>query len=145
NITLKHKKLAEHNIQQAEVLHALQEANKDESIGELTKEKNEPTLRWNHTFKSIDEIKNISIPTESGIISLKEIASVKENVSKQSHVAWKNGSSDFILIQVGRTNAVTQVDMASAVRAEVDKIKSEKLADDVVVEEIAAQADYVDN
>src|SRR5699024_4550550 len=54
-------------------------------------------------------------------------------------------SPDFILVQIGRTNDVTQIDMAEAVRAEVDKIEQEGLPGELRIEEIAAQADYVAN
>src|SRR5699024_3822793 len=96
-------------------------------------------------LETIEDIKDIQIQTSEGLKSITDIADVKEETTEQPQLAWKNGNSDFILVQIGRTVDATQIDMAEAVRAEVEKIEQEGLPGNLKLEEIAAQADYVSN
>ena len=144
-VELKSEKLEEYGVQHEEVMQAIQQANINEAIGELTSEKNDPWIRWNTTFSNLEDIQNIAIPTSSGIKPLQDIATISEVVSDNRQLAWKNGESDFVLLQIGRVNDVTQIDMANAVRAEIEEIKNESMPENIKIEEIAAQADYVDN
>lgn len=142
-IELKQDKLDDFHISHDEVIGAIQQANLNESIGELKNEKNEPTIRWNTSFSNVNDIENISIQTEQGIKKLTDFATIKEEVNEQTQFTWKNGQPNFILIQIGRVNNVTQIDMAEAVRAEIQSIKEEGLPTEIEISEIAAQADYV--
>src|SRR5690625_2337504 len=76
--------------------------------------------------------------------NLSDFASVEEKTSEQTSFAWKNGNPEFLLLQIGRANGFTQIDMANAIRAEVEAIKMEH-DNDIKIGEIAAQADYVSN
>ncbi|MGM8364925.1 efflux RND transporter permease subunit [Virgibacillus sp. W0181] len=144
-IELNADKLEDFGIQQEEVMHAIGQENTNETIGELTDKKNQTTIRWDTTFADVEDIKNITILSSDGINKLSDLATVKEKISEQNQIAWKNGESDFILLQIGRVNDVTQIEMADAVRDEVKEIKEEGLPGNIKIEEIAAQADYVDN
>src|SRR5699024_4458587 len=144
-IHLQNDKLNEFGIGQEEVLHTIQQMNVNESIGEIESDHNDLSIRWNTTFETIEDIKDIQIQTAEGLKPLTDIADIKEETGEQAQIAWKNGTPDFILVQIGRTNDVTQIDMAEAVRAEVDKIEQEGLPGELRIEEIAAQADYVAN
>src|SRR5690625_1124430 len=75
---------------------------------------------------------------------LSDVASVEEKVSEQTNYAWKNGNPDFLLLQIGRSNGFTQIDMANAIRSEVANIKQD-IDNGIKMSEIAAQADYVSN
>src|SRR5690625_7798830 len=75
---------------------------------------------------------------------LSDVASVEEKVSEQTNFAWKNGNPDFLLLQIGRSNGFTQIDMANAIRSEVENIKQDN-DNGIKMSEIAAQADYVSN
>src|SRR5690625_1663697 len=75
---------------------------------------------------------------------LSDVASVEEKVSEQTNFAWKNGNPDFLLLQIGRSNGFTQIDMANAIRSEVANIKQD-IDNGIKMSEIAAQADYVSN
>ncbi|MGM8211523.1 efflux RND transporter permease subunit [Virgibacillus sp. W0430] len=144
-VELNSKKLKETGIEQESVIQAINEARINESIGELTNEKNSPSLRWHTAFSTIEDIRTISLPSHSGLLQLSDIATIEEKTSEQNDIAWKNGSSDFILVQIGRVNDVTQIEMAEAVRNEIKNINNEGLLGNVKIEEIVAQADYVEN
>lgn len=144
-VSLHNDKLNELGLYQEDVIQSVQQMNMNASIGEIENENNELALRWDTTFETVEDIEDIPIQTSEGLKSLTDIASVKEKTSEQTQIAWKNGNSDFILVQIGRTNDVTQIDMAEAVRGEIEKLKQEGLPGELKIEEIAAQADYVSN
>ncbi|GAE25475.1 hypothetical protein JCM9140_1473 [Halalkalibacter wakoensis JCM 9140] len=142
-IELKKEKLDELNIDAAQVVQTIQQSNAESTIGTLTGEQNEPKLRWNTTVETMEDLENITIQTMDGLIHLKEVAEVNEQPSEQTAGVWKNGTDDFIVVQIARTADVTQVEMASAVREEVEQIRTDGLIQDFELEEIVAQVDYV--
>src|SRR5690625_2752601 len=143
-ITLKPKILAEYDLAQEDIVHVMEQMNTDTSIGSLVEEQGEPAIRWNTAFHNIKDIKEIPIETNEGMKKITDVASVEEKVSEQSNFAWKNGDPDFLLLQIGRANGFTQIDMAEAIRSEVKEINKE-FDNGITVNEIAAQADYVSN
>src|SRR5699024_4528946 len=144
-VHLQNDKLNELGIGQEDILHSIQQMNVNESIGEFESDKNDLSIRWNTNLETIEDIKDIQIQTSEGLKSITDIADVKEETTEQPQLAWKNGNSDFILVQIGRTVDATQIDMAEAVRVEVEKIEQEGLPGELKIKEIAAQADYVSN
>lgn len=143
-ITLEQEKLADYNMEQEEVIAAIEQMNTNTSMGNLEKEAGDPTIRWNTAFHSLKDVKETPIQTDDGIKKLSTFASVKEEVSEQANFAWKNGNPDFLLLQIERSDGFTQIDMADAIRAEVESIKKEH-DNGIEINEIAAQADYVSN
>ena len=143
-ITLQPKKLAESDITQEDITTVIEQMNTNTSIGSLHNEQGDPAIRWNTAFHNIEDIKEIPIPTNEGMKKLADFASVEEKISEQTNFAWKNGNPDFLLLQIGRANGFTQIDMANAIRSEVEDIKVEH-DNGIKISEIAAQADYVSN
>ncbi|MEI3604344.1 efflux RND transporter permease subunit [Pseudogracilibacillus sp. SE30717A] len=141
-ITLKPKQLETYEITQEDIISAIEQSNTNTSIGSFKREEGDPSLRWNTKFNNINDIKAIQIQTNEGMKKLLDFANVKEETSEQTNVAWKNGNPEFLLLQIGRSNGFTQIDMAEAIRAEVEKIEQEH-DNHLQIEEIAAQADYV--
>ncbi|WP_285615873.1 efflux RND transporter permease subunit [Pseudobacillus badius] len=137
------KKLTEKGLDIQQVTEAIQSANDEATLGELSGDKESPSLRWDTKLTNIEDIKNISLPSPTGFVKLKEIADVSLHPQENSSFVWKNGTKDFILVQVGRTSDVTQIEMAEAVRAEIKTIKKEQLVKGFELNEIVAQADYV--
>ncbi|MFC0558247.1 efflux RND transporter permease subunit [Halalkalibacter alkalisediminis] len=85
----------------------------------------------------------ISVLTTDGVKKVRGFANVREQSSQHSLGVWKNGSEDFILVQIARVPTVTQVEMAKAIRAEVGKIRDEGLVSGFELGEVVAQADHV--
>lgn len=143
-ITLDQKKLAEYHVEKEDIVAVMEQMNTNTSIGSLEKEEGNPAIRWNTAFHSLKDIKEIPIQTEEGIKKLSKFATVEEKTSEQTNFAWKNGNPDFLLLQIGRSDGFTQIEMADAIRAEVESIKKEH-DNGINMNEIAAQADYVSN
>ncbi|MBA4537130.1 efflux RND transporter permease subunit [Bacillus aquiflavi] len=143
-IEINKNELEKNNLNFAQVVEVIEEVNSDYTLGELSVEKDSPSLRWDTKFENIEDIENIMIPSETGFIQLKDIASIKKQTVEGSSSVWKDGKKDFIFVQIGRTSNFTQIDMRDAVRKEIQKIRDENLIKDFTLKEIVSQADYVE-
>ncbi|MBS4198391.1 efflux RND transporter permease subunit [Bacillus sp. FJAT-49732] len=143
SIEFNREKMAKHSLDVTQVIGALQNVNTEATLGELNNDKDSPSIRWNTKLENVNDVKNIKIPTSNGNILLNDIAKVSVQPLENSSYVWKNGSKDFILVQVGRSSEVTQIDMADAVRAEIENIRKENLIHGFELNEMVAQADYV--
>ncbi|MDX8046866.1 efflux RND transporter permease subunit [Gracilibacillus sp. S3-1-1] len=126
------------------VIATINEANTESTIGQLESEEDSPSLRWISSVDSTNALKNLPIQTSDDIISLDDIADISLQPQENNSVVWKNGSKDFILVQISRSSGSTEIDMSHAVRDEIDQIKEEGLIDEFALHEIVAQADYVE-
>ena len=144
-IELKHHQLQQHRLSTPQVISSIQSANQDATIGQLKEENGEPTLRWESPITEIEDMKNIQLETETGFVTLDKIADVSIKPVQTSSFVWKNGNQNFILLQIGRQSEFTQIDMAKAVRDEISKIKEEGLHGSLQLNEIVAEADYVED
>ncbi|RKL67477.1 acriflavin resistance protein [Salipaludibacillus neizhouensis] len=132
-------KLAEHELTVDQAIKSIQEVNLDLSLGELSDEEGQPSLRWEQSFQSIDDL----METRMGSVQIEDIAEVTEITSEIQAETWKNGDAGFIFTEIGRTDGFTQIDMANAVRSEVALINEENLVSGFSLNEIVNQADYV--
>ncbi len=142
-IKIEREKLQEYQLDVSQVVAAVQQSDDEAILGELQNDKDSPSLRWSSKVENVTDIENITIPTQNGLILLKDVASITIQPLENNSYVWKNGSQDFILVQIGRVSNVTQIDMAKAVRAEVKKIQNENLVKNFELNEVVAQADYV--
>ncbi|RBP92989.1 HAE1 family hydrophobic/amphiphilic exporter-1 [Cytobacillus firmus] len=142
-IELDRSKLAEKGVDSAAVMGAIQQVNSEATLGELSSDANSPSLRWNTKLENVEDVQNIKIPSQNGFVDLKDVADVQFQPIKSSSFVWKNGTKDFIFVQVGRAAGATQIDMAAAVRDEVKNIREDGLVKGFELNEMVAQADYV--
>ncbi|MCR6097142.1 efflux RND transporter permease subunit [Salipaludibacillus agaradhaerens] len=142
-ITFDQDELRELGLELSYVVQALQQTDVNVSLGELTEEDNEPSLRWNTELSSLKDIEEATIDTPEGPIDLKDMAEIDVETLQQSSMAWKNGSRDVVFVEIARADDYTQVEMAEAIRDEVAEIHDEGLASELSFTEIVAQADYV--
>ncbi|WP_053363190.1 efflux RND transporter permease subunit [Bacillus sp. FJAT-27251] len=143
SIQLDRDKMAEKGLDASQIIGAIQQVNNEATIGEFSKDAGSPSLRWNTKLESVEDVNNIRVASQSGFVPLKEVADVSIQPVKNSSFVWKNGTKDFIFIQVGRTSDVTQIEMADAVREEIKNIRNEGLVKGFELNEMVAQADYV--
>ncbi|MFN7249449.1 MAG: efflux RND transporter permease subunit [Anaerobacillus sp.] len=139
------EKLKEAGLPHQQVIQSIQQLNVDTSVATLESEVGKPIVRWTTSITSVDDIKQIELQSAIGMKKIDEVAKVYEEKTMESSVGWNNGTRDFIFVQIGRVKEVTQVEMAAAVRKEIEKIKAEGLVKDFQFEELVAQADYVTN
>ncbi|WP_272495838.1 efflux RND transporter permease subunit [Bacillus pinisoli] len=144
-IEFNREKVNELGLDIMQVVSMIQQGNSEATVGEFSSEKGSPSLRWNTKLENVEEIKNLKIPSLTGTIKVKEFAAVSIQPLETSSLVWKNGTKDFIFIQIGRVSDATQIEMAEAVRAEIEKIREEGLVNGFELNEMVAQADYVKN
>ncbi|MEH7343487.1 efflux RND transporter permease subunit [Bacillus sp. JJ1532] len=132
-----------HGLEAGQVIGAIQMSNNEATLGVLNNEKDSPSLRWNTKLENIADVKGLKVPTQSGFIELNKVAAISLQPKESSSFVWKDGTKDLIFIQVGRAADVTQIEMAKAVRAEIKKIRDEGLVTGFQLNEMVAQADYV--
>ncbi|WP_268876447.1 efflux RND transporter permease subunit [Litchfieldia alkalitelluris] len=135
--------LTEKGLDITQVVGVIQQSNSESTLGELSGEKETPTIRWNTKLEQLEDVKKIKIPTQTGHINLDEVASITLDPVESSSFVWKNGSKDFVFVQVGRVSDVSQIEMADAIRAEIKNIRDEGLISGFELNEMVAQADYV--
>lgn len=133
-----------HDLDITQVMGFIAQANSEASIGELQDGQETALLRWNTKLGGIDTVKNMEIPTGEGFVALGELAEVTLAPLENSSFVWKNGTKELVFVQVGRAANVNQIDMAKAVRAEIQKIRDEGLVSGFMVNEMVAQADFVE-
>lgn len=143
-ITLDEEKLKRYELSKDIVIQQIEQLNNPQTLGSLEKDPEKRSLRWHDTLQSKKDIENIPLKTNDGIKVLKEVANVKEETKANTNVAWKDGSTDFLLVQVARTKDVTAIDMTEAVRQEIANIKA-TFDNGIELDEVVAQADYVKN
>ncbi|CAM3885370.1 efflux RND transporter permease subunit [Mesobacillus thioparans] len=143
-VKLKREELTKKGLDAAQVIGAIQQANTEATLGQLKNETNSPSLRWNTQLESVEKIKSLHLATSNGNIKLSEVADISVQPLENASLVWKNGSKDFIFVQVGRVADATQIEMADAVRKEIKKIREEGLiTGGLELNEMVAQADYV--
>src|SRR5690625_4267554 len=143
-VTLNEKKLQQYDVTKEDIVQQMEQMNTNRSIGTLENESDKPVLRWTETFQTKRDIEQIPLITNDGIKNIKTVADIKEVEVKDSNIAWKNGSPDFLLVQIARANDVTAIDMTEAVRKEIAAIEKD-FDNGVTISEVVAQADYVKN
>ena len=119
--------------------------NDEAVLGEITDNKKDTSIHWNTKFTNIDDVENIQIPSENGSFLLQDVADVTLEPLETTSNVWKNGSKDFVLVQIGRPANVSQLDMTNAVRDELVEINNENQAEGITFNEIVAHSDLVED
>ncbi len=140
-VELKRDEITKRGLDASQVIAAIQQANNEATLGQLNDEGNSPSLRWNTKLESVENVKNLHIPSQEGFIKLSDVADVSLQPLESSSLVWKNGTKDFIFVQVGRVSDASQIEMAEAVREEIKKIRDEGLISGIELNEMVAQAD----
>lgn len=143
DINFKQKEMNKHGLHMTQVTELIQQMNTDITLGELKSEATSPSLRWQTPLTNIDDLKQLNIPTESGEIHLEKIADITRNETQDKTFVWKDGKKDFVFIQIGRASNVNQIDMANAVRKEIDAIRASGHNSDFSINELLAHGDFV--
>ncbi|RPF53872.1 efflux RND transporter permease subunit [Aquisalibacillus elongatus] len=144
-IELDREAIADQNLSSEQVIAMIQQSTSNASLGELSKSEDTSTLRWETNIQSVEDLENISIPTATDFITLNDVANLAIVPSDAHSIAWKNGSQDFLLVQIGRNKDFTQIEMFDAVKKELEQMRTEGLFDEIELSHIVSQAEYVED
>ncbi|REB08107.1 AcrB/AcrD/AcrF family protein [Sporosarcina sp. BI001-red] len=142
-IQFKRNELLKHELDISQVINVVAQANSEVTLGELIDDQDNATVRWDTKLDSVTSLEQLEIPTATGTIFLDELATVSLVPLEGSSFVWKNGMQDLVFVQISRSASVNQIDMAKAVRKEIEKIREEGLIEDFTLNEMVAQADFV--
>ena len=124
-IILREEALKGYNLSSSYIAQMLQAANINLPGGTVKKGSNELTVRTVGEFKSLDEIKNLSIPlTRGGTVRLKDISDVRIADKEQSSITKLDGK-EVVQISVMKQSDGNTVNVAKLVNREMEKIKIE--------------------
>ncbi len=140
-IMLKEEELKGYNLSSSYVAQMLQAANINLPGGSVKKGSNELTVRTVGEFKSLDEIKNLSIPlTRGGTVRLSDISDVKIANKEQSSITKLDGK-EVVQISVMKQSDGNTVNVSKLVNKEIEKIKKEY--PDISIVNVFDQAEYI--
>jgi len=140
-ILLKEEALKGYNLNSAYIAQMLQAANINLPGGTVKKGSNELTVRTIGEFKSMDDIKNLTIPlTRGGTVRLQDVADVNLVNKAQSSVAKMDGK-EVVQVSVMKQSDGNTVNVAKEVNKEIEKIKKEY--PDLNISVFFNQAEYI--
>ena len=121
-------KLAEHNLNVAQVRSAIQQRNRDTSGGEIESGKRRYLLRTIGRFRDVEDLKKVIIDHRGdALIRLGEVADIQLGHFEISRYSYTNGSP-VIGVSVRRQAGSNVIDIKRAMMREVDAINEEVLA-----------------
>lgn len=109
--------------------------------GEVSKGKNDLTVRTIGEFQSIEEIRNLNIPLQrGGTVRLRDIAEVNLANTDRTTIARLNGQ-ETLEISVMKQSGVNTVNVSKEINKELEEIKKDYPGIDIV--KVFDQADYI--
>ncbi|HHZ02883.1 MAG TPA: efflux RND transporter permease subunit [Tissierellia bacterium] len=140
-IMLKEEMIKGYNLTPSYIAQILQAENLNMPGGSVKKGNNELTVRTMGEFKSIEEIRNLTIPlARGGTLRLKDIADVNLISKEQSSITKLDGK-EVVQISVMKQSDGNTVNVAKAVNKEIEKIKAEYPELNLVT--VFDQAEYI--
>ncbi|SIQ61318.1 efflux RND transporter permease subunit [Halanaerobium kushneri] len=140
-ISLAGDKLYNYGIDFSTVNGILAQENVNVSAGEIQRGDRNLLIRTMGKFDSLDDIRNINIPTGNGsTVKLSDLGTVRDTYADRNTISRVNGDSSIGLSIQKQTDANT-VQTANAVKDEIEKIKNEY--DDLNIITAMDQSDFI--
>ncbi|MFA6782806.1 MAG: efflux RND transporter permease subunit [Sedimentibacter sp.] len=140
-VMLKEEIIKGYNLSSSYVSQILMAENLNMPGGTVKKGNNELTVRTMGEFKTVEEIKNLTIPlTRGGTVRLQDIADVNLKSKDQSSITKLNGK-EVVQISIMKQSDANTVNVASSIDKEIEKLKTEY--PDLEFVTVFNQADYI--
>ncbi|MGM0499898.1 MAG: efflux RND transporter permease subunit, partial [Bacillota bacterium] len=123
-VSLKRDKLNHYNLDFNTITDIVRSENLNVSAGDVLQGDKEFLVRTVGKFSNLDEIRDINVPVGNGQIKLSDVAEVKDGFADTTSLSRTDGDRSLSLSLQKQTDANT-VEVAAAVREEIDKIKNE--------------------
>ncbi len=141
-ISLAGDKLYNYGIDFSTVSGILAQENVNVSAGEIQRGDRNLLIRTTGKFDSLDDIRNINIPTGSGsTVKLSDLGIIRDTFAERSTISRVNGRSSIGLSIQKQTDANT-VQTANRVKSEIEKIQNEY--DDLNIITAMDQSDFIE-
>src|SRR5699024_5486242 len=131
-IILNPDKLASFGINESALLNIIRSENMDIPGGTIKEGDYDVLVRTSNKFKSIDDIKNIFIPTQSGdVVQLKDIANVSLAPKEKTSFSKINGK-DSLIVSIQKESTANSVKVSKRINDAINKLQKENKSLSVV-------------
>jgi len=117
-------RLQQYNISISQVIQTLQSENVDVAGGIMPRGHKNYVVRGLGKYENIEQIKNIPVPVQSGVIHLGDLAEVKDTFARQDTYTLLNGRPT-IGISVSKQSGANTVDVADRVKKEISRLQQQ--------------------
>lgn len=147
SIELDKDKMIDRNVDISTIMGIFGQANVNLPVGEVIGKHKNTSVRIAGKFQSLDEMRDMDIPTKTGVIKLSEIADVKDTVEKITSASRFNGINSVSLDIKKRSDAnVVEVSKGVLKRmAEIQKTLPEGFELHLVYDKSEAVNEAIDN
>ena len=126
-VLLNPEKMAAQGVGVDQIVGAIRQENQDSPAGALASDKSERLVRVQGKLKTVAQFENIIVarggsPGASSAITLGQVASVRDGQREETSISTENGKR-VISIQVRKTRGANTIEMAAAIRNQVDEIR----------------------
>lgn len=140
-VTIDQTKLNNYHLSFSTVVNTLMMENVNLSGGKVNRGKRELMVRIKGKFSSLDEIREILIPTPTGLVSLDDIGEIHDTYKEIENKARLNGEASIALLIQKQTDANT-VYVSNLIKKELDRLKEE--IEELEVVPILDQASFIE-
>lgn len=131
-IILNPDKLASFGINESALLNIIRSENMDIPGGTIKEGDYDVLVRTSNKFKSINDIKNIFIPTQSGdVVQLKDIANVSLAPKEKTSFSKINGK-DSLIVSIQKESTANSVKVSARINDAINKLQKENKSLSVV-------------
>ena len=147
SIELDKDRMVDRNVDITTIMGLFGQANVNNPVGEVIGKHKNTTVRTAGKFKSLDEMRNMDIPTAKGVIKLSEIAVVKDTIETITSASRFNGTNS-VSLDIKKRSDANVVDVSKGVlkrMAEIQKTLPEGFELHLVYDKSEAVSESIDN
>jgi HAE1 family hydrophobic/amphiphilic exporter-1 len=125
HVDLSKEKITALNLSVSQIVQMLRQENQNTPLGEIYQGDATFLVRSQGQFRSVDDIRNLVVMTREGVpVYLRDIADVQDTTEQRRSFMLINGKPG-VQIQVQKQSGKNTVSVATAVRAEVERVNRE--------------------
>ncbi len=132
-VLLNPDKMAAHGVGVDQIVNAIRAENQDSPAGALASDRSERLVRVQGKLRRVEQFENIIVgragaPGSNSAVTLGQVASVRDAQREESSLSTENGRR-VISIEIRKTRGANTIDMAAAIRKQLDEIRKTLPAD----------------
>lgn len=120
-VTLISEKMNGYNIDASTIANILRAENISLPIGQITQGDKELMVRSVGEFQSVEDIRNLPIPLQNGVIYLRDVAEVTESYKDMDSFAYMN-NEPCIIMSIQKQSTANTVEVSKKIHKELDSI-----------------------
>ena len=139
-VTLIPEKMNGYNVDSSTIANVLRSENINLPIGQIIQGDKELIVRSVGEFQSVEDIKNLPIPLQTGVIYLRDVAEIKESYKDMNSFAYMN-NEPCIVLSIQKQSTANTVEVAKKIYEELDSVIKENT--DLTIKILEDQAQMI--